>query len=98
MILGHDNNNAQIELVVDEADDANIDDPMPTELPKKQKFKNLEEVLDEDNYVDLPTQRKCTIKYADAKKYFKDQLEIDSKLTIISTTCGCKHFETQTRF
>ena len=52
-IVGDDNNNAQIEPVVDDADDANIDDPMPAELPKKQKFKNLDKVLDEDNYVDL---------------------------------------------
>ena len=39
--------------MVDDADDANIDDPMPADLPKKQKFKNLDKVLDEDNYVDL---------------------------------------------
>ena len=66
-IVGDDNDNAQTEPVVDDADDANIDDPMPAELPKKQKFKNLDEVLDEDNYVDLPAQRKRTFKNADVK-------------------------------
>ena len=70
-IVGDGNDNARIEPVVDDADDANIDDPMPAELPKKQKFKNLDEVLDEDNYVDLPTQRKRTFKYADAKNALK---------------------------
>ena len=66
-IVGNDNDNAQIEPVVNDADDANIDDPMPAELPKKQKFKNLDEDLDEDSYVDLLAQRKRTFKYADAK-------------------------------
>ena len=40
-IDGYDNDNAQIEPVVDNADDANIDNPMPAEIPKKQKFKIL---------------------------------------------------------
>ena len=34
-IVGDDNDNTQTEPVVDDADDANIDDTMPTELPKK---------------------------------------------------------------
>ena len=53
-IVCDDNDNVSIEPVVDDADDANIDDPMPAELPKKQKFKNLDKVLHEDNYIDLP--------------------------------------------
>ena len=32
--VGADNDNVQIELVVDDADDVNIDDPMSAELPK----------------------------------------------------------------
>ena len=40
-IVGDDNDNTQTEPLVDDADDANIDDTMPTELPKKQKFKIL---------------------------------------------------------
>ena len=40
---------------------------MSTELPKKQKFKNLDKALDQDNYVDLPAQRKRTFKHADAE-------------------------------
>ena len=38
---------------------------------KKQKFENLDKVLYEDNYVDLPAQRKRTFKYADAKNTMK---------------------------
>ena len=34
-IVGDDNDNAQIKPVVDDADDVNINNPMPTELPKK---------------------------------------------------------------
>ena len=70
-VVGDDNDNAQIEPVTDDADDANINDPVPAELPKKQKFKNLDEVANEDNYVDPPTQRKHTFKYADAKNTMK---------------------------
>ena len=45
------------------------DEPMSVaELPKKQKFKNLDEVLDENKYIDLPVQRNRTFKYSDAKK------------------------------
>ena len=44
---------------------------MPAELPKKQKFKNLEEVLDEDSYFDLLAQRIDTFKYADATNTMK---------------------------
>ena len=74
-IVGDDHDNAQIEPVVDDADDANIDNPMPAELPKKEKFKNLDKVLDEDSYVDLPVQRKRTCKYADVKNTMKINLE-----------------------
>ena len=38
------------------------------ELPTKQKFKNLTEVLNEANYSDVPAQKKCTFHYSDAKK------------------------------
>ena len=57
--------------MVDHADDANIDNPMPAELLKKQKFKNLDKFLNEDNYVDLLAQRKRTFKYADTKNIMK---------------------------
>ena len=36
--------------------------------PKKQKFRNLDAVFDESNYKHLPSQRKRTFKYSDAKK------------------------------
>ena len=70
-ILGNDNNNAQIEQMADDADDANINNPVPAELPKKQKFKNLVEVLNEDNYIDLPAQKKRTFQYADTANTMK---------------------------
>ena len=38
------------------------------EPPKKQKFRNLDAVLDESNYKHLPSHQKCTFKYSDAKK------------------------------
>ena len=38
------------------------------ELPTKQKFKNLTEVLNEANYSDVPAQKKRTFHYSDAKK------------------------------
>ena len=38
------------------------------QLLKKQKFKNLEEVLDENKYADLPAQEDFSFNYSDAKK------------------------------
>ena len=38
------------------------------ELPKKQKLRSLDAVLDESNYKHLPSQRKRTFKYSDATK------------------------------
>ena len=38
------------------------------ELPTKQKFKNLTEVLNEKNYSDVPAQKKHTFHHCDAKK------------------------------
>ena len=38
------------------------------ELPTKQKFKNLIEVLNEANYSDVPAQKKRTFHYSDAKE------------------------------
>ena len=38
------------------------------ELPRKQKFKNLNEVLDESNYADLPAQPDLSFSYTDARK------------------------------
>ena len=39
-----------------------------TAVPRKQKFLNLEKVCDENNYDDLPPQRKETYKYENSKK------------------------------
>ena len=38
------------------------------ELPRKQKFKKLDEVLDESNYADLPAQPDLSFSYTDARK------------------------------
>ena len=38
------------------------------ELPRKQEFKVLNEVLDESNYVDLPAQPDLSFSYTDAMK------------------------------
>ena len=45
---------AYIELVVDGADDTNINNLMPEELPQKLNFQNLDKVLDDNNYVGRP--------------------------------------------
>ena len=48
-----------------------VENQLPIEQPKKQKFKNLDQVLNEDKYCDLLAQRKRFWKYADAKKPIK---------------------------
>lgn len=47
---------------------ANAVNEETVDLPKKQRFKNLSEVLNENNYVDVPSQPNRTFKYSDAKK------------------------------
>ena len=37
-------------------------------MPRKHKFKNLDEVLNETNYVDLPAQPDLSFSYTDARK------------------------------
>ena len=44
------------------------EDEEEEELPRKQKFKNLDEVLDESKYADLPPQPDLSFSYSDAKK------------------------------
>ena len=39
-----------------------------TAVPRKQKFLNLDKVCDENNYDDLPPQRKVTHKYQNSNK------------------------------
>ena len=48
-----------------------VENEFPIEQPKKQKFKNLDQVLDEDKYCDLLAQRKRFCKHTDAKKPIK---------------------------
>ena len=54
-----------------------IDEPLPVERPKKQKFKSLDEVLDDDKYIDLPNQESRVFKYTDAKKTMVINWETD---------------------
>ena len=84
-IFGDDNNNNEVESVVYDADDAKTDDPMSAKLPKKQEFSNLDKVLNEDYYADLPAQ-KTYIQVCRRQKNCNGQLGNDSKSTIISTT------------
>ena len=77
-----DNNEADIaaeDLEVEPTIDSNVEDlevePVEAvteqgndELPTKQKFKNLTEVLNEANYSDVPAQKKRTFHYSDTKK------------------------------
>ena len=41
------------------------------EIPRKQKFKILDAVLDENNYEDAPPQGDFTFEYSDSKKSVK---------------------------
>ena len=64
---------------VDEAieEPETIDEPLPVVRPKKQKFKRLGEVLDDDKYIDLPNQESRVFKYTDAKKTMTINWETD---------------------
>ena len=44
------------------------------ELPKKQKFNNLDEVLDESNYADLPVQPDLSFSYIDRLTLFWESI------------------------
>ena len=48
----------------------NNNDAAPAPIPRKQKFHNLEEVTDENNYDELPPQRKKTYTYKNARGTF----------------------------
>ena len=66
-----DDNNKERSDIADDTenfDDDNIVIGEQEELPRKQKFKNLEEVLDESNYVDLTAQPDLSFSYTDARK------------------------------
>lgn len=78
MVLADTDNEALIEVLIgdhiaeNEDRDGNehadeVENQLPIEQPKKQKFKNL----DEDKYCDLLAQRKRFCKYTDAKKPIK---------------------------
>ena len=69
MVLADTDNEALIEVLIgdhiaeNEDRDGNehadeVENQLPIEQPKKQKFKNLDQVLDEDKYCDLLAQRK----------------------------------------
>ena len=45
-----------------------VNNQLPLEQKKNQKFKNLDEVPYKDKYRDLPSQQKRFFKYTDAKK------------------------------
>ena len=51
------------EIIADATENANENEDTEGEEPRKQKFKNLSEVLDEANYDPLPPQPKRTYKY-----------------------------------
>ena len=66
-----DDNNKERSDIADDTenfDDDNIVIGEQEELPRKQKFKNLDEVLDESNYVDLTAQPDLSFSYIDARK------------------------------
>ena len=80
----HESDNNEADMVAEDLEeeptiDSNVEDlevePVEAvteqgndELPTKQEFKNLTEVLNEANYSDVPAQKKRTFHYSDAKK------------------------------
>ena len=65
------NNNGKRSDIVDDTENFDVDNIVigeQEELPRKQKFKDLNEVLDENNYVDLPAQPDLHFCYTDSRK------------------------------
>ena len=63
-----DNEKTNEDVVEEEEPETNFAVEVVTAVPCKQKFLNLEKVCDENNYDDLPPQRKETYKYENSKK------------------------------
>ena len=63
-----DNEETNEEVVKEEEPETNFAVEVVNAVPRKQKFLNLEKVCDENNYDDLPPQRKETYKYENSKK------------------------------
>ena len=62
-ILDNEQDENVQEIIVDATENANENEDTEGEEPRRQKFKNLSEVLDEANYDPLPPQPKRTYKY-----------------------------------
>ena len=60
--------NEEVEEEEEEEPETDFAVEVVTAVPRKQKFLNLEKVCDENNYDDLPPQRKETYKYENSKK------------------------------
>ena len=69
-VQADDNNDERSDIAGDleNFDGDNIVIGEQEEMPRKHKFKNLDEVLNETNYVDLPAQPDLSFSYTDARK------------------------------
>ena len=94
-IQADDNNEERSDIAVDREnfDADNIVIGEQEELPREQKFKNLDEVLDGSNYIDLPAQPGLSFPYIDARKTNDNKLEHKSRKRKPSTERCKKHFE-----
>ena len=66
-----DDNNKERSYIADDRENVDGDNTVTgkqEELPRKQNFKNLDEVVDESNYIDLPAQPDLSIFHTDARK------------------------------
>ena len=65
-----DNNEERTDIAdgIETFDGDNIVNEDQEQLPRKQKLKNLDKVLDESNYVDLPAQPDLSFSFTDARK------------------------------
>ena len=72
-------------------------DNVHKEPARKQKFKNLDQVMNENNYLDIPGQPKKLFRYQEAKKNYEDQMVHQLGRHQIATTQSRRHIETCSR-
>ena len=81
-----DNEETNEEVVEEEELETDFAVEVVTAVPHKQKFLNLEKICDENNYDDLPPQRKETYKYENSNNYYDVQYKESRQKTSTATT------------
>ena len=81
-----DNEETNEEVVEEEEPETDFAVEVVTAVPRKQKFLNLEKVCDQNNYDDLPPQRKETYKYENSNNSYDVQYKESRHKTSTATT------------